>query len=252
MCCVNGMGAKYKPIVLRLATKLRNPRPPIRRSKMQTSLISATTLRLIVLLAVSLSVATVAKSREAGDDSRPELRIMHEQGDPATPISMVFRSFLGSVHRQLDVSEADGIHYIMDVFEIPHTPEGRESASAVTVIFKAANKNLRNEEKQAEISLLCPKSRSTRSKAQIYRAMDAIDDVTESIAVKHYELTMNALDLDMFDMTSNYLWDLRNGFVYWKEDHQVTYENRGADADVHERVERRCEKLMANQWTDSY
>jgi len=200
----------------------------------------------LLLLAFSVRIAysqttEVTAGLEALTSSS-ELRVVHDQS-ATTPTYLVFREYLRYVDEAFGIGHKQGIHFLIDSLNLPHDAIGQEIATELAVVFRTASKEIHEEMRSAERSILCPESRANRSKDRIYQALDAIDDVNESIYLKHFEITANTLETEMLDALLNQLASLKQGFVYWKENHKITYEKR--EIDPHERVEKRCHYLLA-------
>lgn len=147
------------------------------------------------------------------DEIKPHVLKVYN-GSDQTPLHLMFESYLQTLHGLLEEGDFEGLDYVVDTLHFGHTPEGERRASEIVSTFVDAYAKLNEENLRARYELLCSIEPAKRSKEEIIRAFNAIDDVSEVIARKYFKLTANKLKIDETKRLVKRLKSNRSGFFY--------------------------------------
>jgi hypothetical protein len=169
-------------------------------------------------------------------------------GSPDLPTGIAFQTFLTLTNTTtvLEGTDPSGVDPgIMDLVStalaIPISKETKPIVESRVQLFRDADNSLRHEKRMARKQMLCSEDRGHRAKEQTYDLLNAVDDVQEVIAEKHYLLIANGLSPAEKKALDEYLNRMKGGISYSKVDERSYFESH--QVDVKSAVETRCIEL---------
>ena len=194
-----------------------------------------------VLLFVSVIVPGFAADKQT---SAKHARVEYFQ-DQSTPDGIVYQSFLSSVTYFSAFSRDDAVHRIVDLFKLPHDDTATAIAESLYERFEVSYDNLINEIKAMEVRTICPPSRKTRTKEEVYTSFHKAADNREEISAKYLEKILKELTNEEQQKLIDHLANAKEAFYYVKTDYAAKYaEIPGID--VRDDVETICSNLGVN------
>lgn len=166
-------------------------------------------------------------------------------GSQDLPNGIAFQTFLQLTNTQTVLQEMDPrgidpgiLDLVSTALAIPLTKETIPIVEERVQLFRSADKSLRHEKQLARKQMLCSEGRGSRSKEQTYGLLNAVDDMQELVAEKHYLLTASALPPAEKKALDNYLNSMKEGISYSKVDERSYFENY--QLDVAASIDARC------------
>lgn len=185
---------------------------------------------LIVALAAFgfLPAVPIAQDADLGS-KKPVFRAKSEQSTD-TPDQIAYRAFVSRIFESSQDGDTGGIHYVTDSLRIGHAPEKSIFAAETAAILLGSYVAMRTDTLQTYEAMICAGDRENRSDSAIYKILDAMDDVSASIAKKHYLIAQSQLNPEALDLVLAKVGSKKMGLFYGKLDHKAVYEKQGIDA----------------------
>jgi hypothetical protein len=156
-------------------------------------------------------------------------------GSTDLPDEIAFTAYLRVVDKENDHI----LEYVATAIGIPLSDDTRAHIAQRTDFFRNVHKALREEKEKTAYEMLCPENRASRTKDETYNVLNNIDDVSETIARKHYLQTVSALPVAERNAFQKFLDKKKTGIGYTKIDSRYMEET----GDVRVGVEQRCIEL---------
>jgi hypothetical protein len=130
---------------------------------------------------------------------------------------------------------------------IPLNDDTRTLVSERVALFQNARKSMQDEGDDTSFQMLCSSNGGARTREDTYAVLNDVDDVRESIAKKHYLLTISALSMSERQAFHAFLNKKKTAMSYSKIDSRT---DRDEWEDIRMDVERQCTVLVARRNPD--